>query len=160
MLERLGAATYVHRDVGTKEELYHYLRLWCQAGYQRYTVLYFAFHGVRGGINVGRTTITLDELAEALSGKARDRIVYFGSCAVMKDVAAVERFQKLTRAKLVCGYSKNVDWTESSAFDLLLLDSLVGKSRIDARVNRLRTRYGDLTDLLGFRSYPAFDRSQ
>ena len=160
MLERLNKATYVHRDVGTEEELYHYLAKWCQAGYRRYSVLYFAFHGVRGGIKVGRGTVTLDDLAEKLSGKAKDRIVYFGSCSVMKDRTAVAEFQKMTGAKLVCGYTKDVDWVESAAFDLLLLESLTGIVRIDARVNQMRSRYGDLTGLLGFASHPSYDRSK
>lgn len=154
MLEHLEIATYVHRDVGTEEELYHYLKKWSQAGYRRYEVLYFAFHGTRGGIRVGQGTVTLDDLAEKLNGKAKGRIVFFGSCSVMKDKKAVERFQKSTGARLVCGYTKEVEWVESAAFDLLLLRSLTSTLRIDYRVNQLRSRYGDLTELLGFSSYP------
>ena len=159
MLERLDRATYVHRDVGTEEELYHYLAKWCQAGYRRYSVLYFAFHGVRGGIRVGRGTVTLDDLAEKLNGKAKDRIVYFGSCNVMKDRKGVEEFQRLTGSKLVCGYTKEVEWVESAAFDLLLLESLTKAARIDARVNQIRSRYGELTQLLGFTSHPSYERT-
>jgi len=48
-LERLRSATYIHRDVGTEEELYHYLGKWAQAGYRKHGVLFFAFlHGVKG----------------------------------------------------------------------------------------------------------------
>ena len=101
----------------------------------------------------------MDELAEKLYGKAKGRIVYFGSCSVMKDRKGVERFQKLSGAKLVCGYTKEVDWTESAAFDLLILESLVCDLRIDARVNRLLARYGDITKLLGFASHPSYERT-
>ena len=38
MLERLRLATFIHRDVGTEEELYHYLGKWAQAGYRKYGV--------------------------------------------------------------------------------------------------------------------------
>ena len=112
-LERLRLATCIHRDVGTEEELYHYLGKWAQAGYRKYGVLFFAFHGVRGGIRVGRGTVTLDDLSEKLDGKAASRIVYFGSCSVMKDRDGVDYFQRTTRAKAVCGYTKDVDWVES-----------------------------------------------
>lgn len=101
MLERIERSTYVHRDVGTAEELYHYLAKWRQAGYRRYGVSYFAFHGVPGGIQVGRETVSLCELAEKLNGRAKGRIVHFGACTVMKDHKSVEEFQRLTGAKLV-----------------------------------------------------------
>lgn len=159
MLERLSIARYVHRDVGTEEELYHYLSKWAQRGYGSYEVLYFAFHGVRGGIRVGRGIVPLADLAEKLQGKAAGRLVYFGCCDVMRDTAAVEDFHKQTGAKAICGYTKNVEWVESSAFDLLLLNSLVSDQRIDARFNHLRSRYSDLTDALGFVSYPSYERA-
>lgn len=159
MLERLGVAQYIHRDVGTEEELYHYLSKWAQRGYGTYEVLYFAFHGVRGGIRVGRGTVPLADLAEKLQGKAAGRLVYFGCCSVMGDRTAVADFYKETGAKAICGYTRDVDWIESAAFDLLLLSSLVSSQRIDARVNHVRTRYADLTKALGFVSHPTYDRS-
>lgn len=158
-LERLRIASYVHRDVGTEEELYLYLKKWTQRGYSSYEVLYFAFHGVRGGIKVGRGTVTLDDLAEKLQGKAAGRIIYFGSCSVMRDTAAVARFKRVTKAKAVCGYTKDVDWVESAAFDLLLLESLMSGDRIDARFNRLSRNFGDLTKRLGFASDPSYVRA-
>lgn len=158
MLERLRLAQYVHRDVGTEEELYHYLASWAQRGYGSYEVLYFAFHGVRGGIRVGRGTVPLSELAEKLGGKAAGRLIYFGSCSVMSDRVAVANFQAQTGAKAVCGYTRDVDWVESAAFDLLLLTSLLSGRRIDARINHVRTHYPDLTKALGFVTYPSYDR--
>lgn len=159
MLERLRLAHFVHRDVGTEEELYHYLEKWTQRGYGSFEVLYFAFHGEKGSICVGRGTVPLDELATHLDGKAAGRVVYFGSCSVMADEHAVEEFHKKTGVKAVCGYTKYVDWVESTAFELMLLSSLVGKARIDARFNRLRTRFPDMTQALGFVSYPCYDRT-
>lgn len=158
MLERLGIASYVHRDVGTEEELYMYLSKWAQAGYRKYGILYFAFHGVKGGIVVGRGTVTLDDLTDRLGGKAVGRVIYFGSCSLMRDREGVEEFHRATKAKIVCGYTKRVDWVDSAAFDLLLLRSLSSDARIDARVNRLRSDYGELVNRLGFCSVPAFER--
>ena len=77
----------------------------------------------------------------------------------LDDRNGVEEFQRLTGSKLVCGYTKNVDWVESAAFDLLLLQSLTGTIRIDARVNQIRSRYADLTRLLGFTSQPSYERT-
>lgn len=128
-----------------------------QRGYDTYEILYFAFHGVRGSIKVGRGTVPLLELADKLQGKAA-RLVYFGACKVMSDARAVEEFLKRTGAKAVCGHTRDVDWTESAAFDLLLLSSPLGSQRIDARFNFVRDAYPDLVKRLGFVSYPSFIR--
>lgn len=159
MLERLGSARYVHRDVGTEEELYHYLAKWAQKGYGGYEVLWFAFHGVKGGIEVGRGVVPLDDLATKLRGKAAGRVVYFGSCSVMRDRRGVEAFLKATRAKAVCGYTKDVDWVDSAAFDLMLLTSLVSGNRIDACFNQLRRRIPDMIRGLGFTTVPSYERN-
>lgn len=160
MLERLQVATYIHRDVGTEEELRHYLGKWAQAGYRKYGVLFLAFHGVRGEICIGRGTVTLYELAEMLDGKASSRIVYFGSCSVLRDREGVEEFRRATGATAVCGYTKFVEWVEGSAFDVLLLRSLVENIRVDARINRLRKRHPDLVKNLGFNCFPPYDGSE
>ena len=77
---------------------------------------------------------------------------------MLADRKAVTAFQEATGAKAVCGYTKDVDWVESAAFDLLLLESLTSSKRIDARINQLRRRYPDLTKALGFASHPTFAR--
>jgi len=158
MLERLRIATYIHRDVGIRAELDLYLEKWGQLGYSHYEVLYFAFHGIPGAIEVGSETVTLAELAEKLDGKAEGRVVYFGCCLVMKDKDAVAEFKNTTGAKAVCGYTKKVDWLESAAFDLLLLDSLMEDDRIDARFNRMTRNFPDLTKRLGFVTHPSYAR--
>jgi hypothetical protein len=158
-LERLRLATFIHRDVSTPEELDFYLRKWSQKGYTNYEVLFLAFHGDRGAIYLGRKPIDLQTLADCIDGRAAGRVVYFGSCSVLRDKTAVATFQRATGARVVCGYTKYVDWVEAAAFDLLLLDSLTSAKRIDARINRLRKKYPDLTRALGFASHPTFERA-
>ena len=152
LLERIEIATFIHRDFGTREELSHYIAKWGQLGYQKYGVLYLAAHGVKGAIQVGRGAITLDELADVIDGTARGRTVYFGSCDVMRDKSGVANFRRVTGAKLVCGYTKTVDWLDSAAFDLMLLRSLVSNNRVDKRVNDVLRDYPDLSRRLGFHS--------
>ncbi|MFP5255365.1 MAG: DUF6642 family protein [Acidimicrobiia bacterium] len=159
LLERIGHIRYIHRVVGTSDELYHYLAKWAQRGYHAYSVLYFAFHGVRGGIDVGRGVVPLSDLAEKLEGSASGRVIHFGACSVMSDRDAVAEFHRATGAKAVVGYRKEVDWVESAALDLLLLSSLTDSGRIDARINQVRKKAGGLADRLGFESFPSFDRS-
>jgi len=44
VLERLDRVDYVHRDVGTRGELEHYIRRWITEKLD-YKLLYLAFHG-------------------------------------------------------------------------------------------------------------------
>jgi hypothetical protein len=157
LLHRTGHARFIHRDVGTVEELDHYLAKWRQVQYADYSVLYFAFHGDRGSIRVGRRQVTLEELGDQLRDKASNRVVVFGSCDTLKAKGEVEAFRRVTKAKVVCGYTRQVGWLQSAAFELVMLGALVSKGRIDARVNHLRRAYPDQVKGLGFVSYPAFD---
>ncbi len=156
LLHRTGHARYIHRDVGTVEELNHYLAKWRQAQYSDYSVLYFAFHGQRGCIEVGKRSVTLEELGEQLRGKAENRAVVFGSCDTLRAKNEVEAFKKITKAKVVCGYTRPVGWLQSAAFELVMLGALASGGRIDSRVNHLRRTYPDQVKSLGFVSYPAF----
>ena len=113
LLERIGHIRYIHRDVGTSDELYHYLAKWAQRGYHAYSVLYFAFHGVRGGIEVGRGVVPLSDLAEKLEGSASGRVIHFGACSVMSDRDTVasftgrpERRRWLATARRSTGWSR------------------------------------------------------
>jgi hypothetical protein len=159
LLERLQIATYIHRDVATPEELDFYLGKWVQRQYDDYAVLYIACHGGRGEIQLGRKAIALSALAERIGGRAAGRVIYFGSCSVMADRKAVSEFQESTKATLVCGYRKQVQWVDSAGFELILLDSLVRGTGRAGRVNRLYERLPDLTKVLGFESYPTVTRS-
>lgn len=156
LLHRTGHARYIHRDVGTVEELDHYLRKWRQAQYADYSVLYFAFHGQPGCIEVGKQSVTLDHLGGELRGKATNRVIVFGSCATLKAKDEVQAFRRMTGAKAVCGYTRPVGWLQSAAFELVMLGALSSPGRIDARVNHLRRTYPDQVRSLGFESYPAY----
>lgn len=159
LLQRTGHARYIHRDVGTPEELKHYLAKWRQAQYSVYSVLYFAFHGQRGSIEVGNRQVTLEELGEELRGKATNRAVVFGSCDTLKTKKEVEAFKKVTKAKVVRGYTRPVAWLQSAAFELVMLGALTSGGQMGARVNHLHRTYPDQVKALGFVTYPASARS-
>jgi len=75
----------VHRDVGTRGELEHYLRRWIDQRLD-YLVLYLAFHGSESGIclsNEREGEVSLDALGAVLADELDDCVVHFGSCSVM-----------------------------------------------------------------------------
>lgn len=139
-----------HRYVDTEEGLLDAAQKWGQKQYDALSVGYFGFHGEPGRVWLGRTPVTLDALGEVLQGRCGNRVVYFGSCAVLDGPADVaERFLRVTGARAVIGYTKDVDWMESSAFDLLLLDALSRYEQLRPAENWLRRTYPDLVNRLG-----------
>jgi hypothetical protein len=76
--------------------------------------------------------------------------VYFGSCLTLKrDAQALQRFARLTGARAVVGYRREVDWLSSAAFEVLLLERLSRGLRSDAIFNRLVKEHGAFAKSLG-----------
>lgn len=124
LLDNYEKTKIIHRNVGTKEEFYYYCNKWILKRYDELRIGYFAFHGEAGAIKLGNKKISLEEIGELLKGQCRGKVIYFGSCSVLSiDVTKISDFKKITKAKCVCGYNKDVDWMMSCAFDLLLFDS-------------------------------------
>jgi len=118
---------HIYRDVGTSEELDFYLAKWVQKQYSRYKILYLGFHGVPRAILVGDQRKAggvreLPSLAELLRGKCKGRLIFFSSCSVMnQDKRHLKSFLRSTGAAAMCGYSSDVDWMKSAAFELIAI---------------------------------------
>lgn len=152
-LEDLDGTKHVFRDIGTPEELQHYLSRWVLSAYDGY-IGYFSFHGSPGALwlPAGRQQqITLDDLADWLEGQCHGRIVHFCACSVMRlGDTRLQRFRQRTGATAVMGYTKDVDWAESTAFETLLYSALARYSRFGDAMNRLERIAGTLRKHLGF----------
>jgi hypothetical protein len=63
-------------------------------------------------------------------------------------------FVEKTNVALVTGFTRKVDWIESSAFELLMFQSfhLYKSPRVVCR--NLLTKYPDLAELTGFKVFP------
>lgn len=121
---------YVHLNVGNRDSFNDYLSKWTQKRFQSYPILYLAFHGNPGEIQVGDSrrpsnTVKLTDLGDSLAGKCKGRIIFFGSCETV-DVHGklLNSFLKKTGALAVCGYCGSVDWVLSTAFELIALASM------------------------------------
>ena len=143
---------FLHVAVLTRESFEVAVRTWHQKQYSKYSVGYFALHGTRGRLLVGRQTVSLRELGEMLRGVCKGRVLYFGSCETL-GVAdeEIDEFRRTTGARAVIGYTKSIDWLESSAFDLLLLKAATDYQRPDALERAMRKNYGELCLRLGFK---------
>lgn len=150
LLSQLGVAESIHRDVATRVELEHYLSKFQQKRYDDYKVLYLAMHGYPGAVHLGRDELTLDELEDLLRGKCKGKVIYFGSCLTLKtEPKRIQEFARATGARAVVGYRKPVDWLESAAFEVLLLDRLTTGWRSDALFNHLARDHGVFAKSLG-----------
>lgn len=120
----------VHRHVGVITQLVHYLDTWCQARYQNYPILYLGFHGHPGTFECaqenGRVVRhTLEELAGWLQGRCRGRYIHIAGCHTLNvPKRSLRAFLETTGAAAVSGFTKEIEWAGSGAFDLLLLTHL------------------------------------
>ncbi|HSW31320.1 MAG TPA: DUF6642 family protein [Longimicrobiales bacterium] len=152
---------HVHRDVGTREELAHYLKRWIQRGADQYGILYLAFHGNEGAIFVGDrrhkgSRVTLDDLADMLGDGLTGRIVHFGSCGTMGvDKRHIRRFLNRTGLVAAAGFKSEVDWLTSAVFDVLLFEAMLRYSLTPRGARAIRARmwdqYRSLCNRLDFR---------
>jgi len=162
LLQQLGTIHFFHRAIGTREQLYQDLRSWAkQARYRSYEVAFIAMHGEPGSILIGPEKVSLVDLAEQLEGQLKGRIIYFGACSsadsgfpdALRRVpvqSTLQKFKARTGARAVCGYVNDVEFDESSAFELLLLACLDQYPGRLYAFKRLRQDYQDLCKVLGF----------
>ena len=153
MFEGAGICQVIHRDVATRPEFEHYLKEWLKRKYTPYPLGYLAFHGSRGALSIGGTDVTLEELTDIIGlGRARDRILYFGSCSTMAAPEAdLRAFCHKTGAKAIVGYTRQVGWMESAAFDCLLVPKLLTAISVKPVFTSLEKDYPSFVRRLGLR---------
>ncbi len=120
---------FIHRRIGTTDELEYYVDKWLGGesaeNYDDYLIGYFAFHGEQGLISPGEGRVSLDQIAIWINGRAQGRTLYFGSCSMLDlETKKIKSFLRSTKARAVVGFTKDVGWLESAAYDLILLDAL------------------------------------
>ncbi len=158
---------YIHRGIGTREEFDHYLKIWSQQRFDDYPILYLAFHGDARSVFVGDqrrkgSAVALDDIAEKLRGRCRGRLVHFGACSTLRcDRRHLKRFLNATDALAVSGYTLDIGWMESAAFEVFLLDTMqcFAQTRAGARAmqDRVITAASKQAKELGFRMVIAGD---
>jgi hypothetical protein len=151
-MEKIGQIRFIHERANSVDNALDLFRKWPQAQYRQYSLGYFGFHGSPGQLHIGRRRLGLDALADELDGAARGKTLYFGSCSVLDlPKREIEVFRARTGARCVAGYATDVEWFESSAFDLLLFEALTHYKRIDAVDRWLQREYRPFARRLNFR---------
>jgi hypothetical protein len=153
ILARRGEIKFIYRRCGTKAELAYYLQQ--KKYYRDYQIVYLSFHGARGKLKISpQEVISLPEIANLAQGAFKNKLVYFGSCKTLKAVdAQLKDFLKKTGAAAVAGYTRDVGWVESSAFELLFLYWAAYYKKPSYLLRKMAARYAGLQKLMGFRYF-------
>ncbi|WP_332643069.1 DUF6642 family protein [Aeromicrobium sp.] len=153
LLERLNEAQFYHRDVTTQYELEHHLAKLRRFSRARFPVVYLACHGSETDgelkIDLGGSALSLNELAPLLDGKLAGRILYLGRMVGTARDHTLMQLADATGARAVVGYTAEVSWLESAAFDLLLLPRLAAAKRVDTIFRGLLEHNSSMSDAVG-----------
>lgn len=165
----LGGVTVTYKTVATYEELRYYLSQMPKKMYSDYDIVYLAFHGVKGKIqlyeakekNTVIRLVTLEELADMCSHGDEshrwlsNKAVIFGTCQTLSaSESRVQDFMQKSGACLVAGYRKTIDFTHSSLLDIGLITELIRpKPKYKSIKERMNMRYSGLMDELGMIIY-------
>ena len=131
MMRSRWDADFIHRNAVTRDEFFRHLASWCDDHYD-YPVLYLGYHGSAGELwlddyeeRAVENRIDLRDVSAGIEQRCENTMIHFSSCATM-DVDGPELVQLLkdTGASGVSGYSMDVDWMGSAAFEMLYLDIL------------------------------------
>lgn len=158
-----------HKTIRSVDDIAYYVsRISKNSG----AMLYFACHGE--GLHLKpageRAKISQEKLLEAL-GKAKEgalSFVHFGCCEMVDPKARRQSHQVVlsaTGAKWASGYTKSVDWLQSTFLDLALVSELfvAQHDEDDGRVVKLKSKasafvktYSSISRSLGFSALSTF----
>jgi len=150
-LEEIYGIKHIFRKVNTFSSLLDYLHQGTKPSYKNYGIIVLAFHGSNKGIELEGQDISLTELANKCEGVLEDKLIHFSSCAILKDDDDIKYFKKVTGAKKMMGYSRNIDFLESTLFDIALLQKLNEYDKAGNVDNYLQNNYPSLYEKLGFK---------
>jgi hypothetical protein len=159
-LEQSGGIEFVHRRASVKAAFFDYLDLAIDNSEEEYAIIYLGGHGEPGYLYLKSEPneeaeepeyVSLEEIAEAYPGRFSGKFVHFGSCYTIDvDPSAIQSFLKKTKAKLVSGYTKKIDFVESMLLDMAYFYSLQGYERVGDFHTKMYNWYPGLCDRLGF----------
>jgi len=119
-----------------------------------YGILQFSFHGKPGKIFMNNGPLEIEDVGEFMGRSFKHWIVFFDSCATLKlEKKRVKEFMQSTGVLMVLGFQKDVDWIESAAVELLLLNRIQEYKNMRIFWNRFRKRYRKLVRATGLEAF-------
>jgi hypothetical protein len=148
----------IHRHCTTEDSLNYYLKEFTEAKYKEYSIIYLAFHGLpnqlhfSGSANGGDAFVELEDISKTCKDVLRGKIIYFGSCLTLNiDKRRINRFLKETKALAVIGYKESIDFTTSTALDMIVMETLQRNRDMRKVEEHIKKNYSQLSRMLKFR---------
>lgn len=156
-LEQSKGVEYVFRNVASRSDLKYYINQLGYKTYKNFHIIYLAFHGTSKALEIPAekdNPLFFSELADISNGGFQGKIVHFGSCrTLLTSDERIQGFKEQTGAKLISGYTKNIDFIRSSILDFAYFSELVDIQNVGAIEKRMKKRYDKLMDDLGFKIF-------
>ena len=117
------------RSVRTRKDLTNSIRDWGGRPDYKYPILWMWGHGGRDGFYAedsapGESRLDLGSLADIADDNWYGCLVHFGSCSTLAGNDACYSLLKASGLQGISGYSKDVDWIQSFAFEMLYMKFL------------------------------------
>ncbi len=153
IVSKLWSAKYSHLNCNTEAELEYNLKLIRR---RNYGILYLAFHGTPGSIHLhDKSAVSFSKLADLMGEQFSGWVVHFGSCSTLRSKTQLADFAEKTSASLVTGYTKDVQWIESTAIELLLFEKFQQHQSLKIAWRNMERDYSDLVERTGLYAYNA-----
>ncbi|MDL2212926.1 hypothetical protein LJC72_05775 [Bacteroides sp. OttesenSCG-928-D19] len=151
LLYTFSKIKYIYRKCPTKNEFIKGLQTFTQKRYSNYTVLYIAYHGRKNRIYFGNEYITLKEIANVLEDKLNGKTVHFGSCSTLNTTEKnITDFIARTGCSFISGYQKDIEYINSTAFELLYFEIIQRYYSFKKIKSNLKTKHLALIETLKF----------
>jgi len=152
MLMAMRDDRLIHRNAATAAEFEFYFSRWASPRYDAFPLAYLASHGSRGWLDLGGDHLSLANIADFSSRQLRNRTIYFGSCETLGATDnQLMTFVERTGVKAIVGYTRQVSWAESAAFDFTLLPALLDNDDVWQVYTKLSKQHPHFVEGLGLR---------
>ena len=160
LLESVSGIKYIHRRAATIVEFDFYIEKWARLTSSK--VLVIESHAWEEGVILfperQKSELSLEHIKEILLPKKKSmsgRYIYFGGCEFFRNSEEeLKQFVNETGLKGVIGYTEVVDWIDSAAFSMLVIEVVnerFGSKRASTIEKEIKDRYPGLSKKLGFR---------
>ncbi|MCQ2973538.1 MAG: hypothetical protein MJ211_01860 [Bacteroidales bacterium] len=156
-LENTLEIPYAFRQVATSQDFEYYINHLRFNSYKAYDMIYLCFHGAKSVIEFANgVNLNLKTFANKNLNLFENRNVHFGSCSSLRMKAEeIKEFKEHTNARMITGYTKDVDFMTSFVFELWLLNVIATHPNYTAKgiIARANAEMPSYVKKFGFVAY-------